>query len=200
MGLQKINIMKTHVPIKNKLACQWISRSYLYLFSILVLLSLGSVQPLIAQISAKQYAIKNQAQGGVFDFRLSQLETHDDKYDSLQKAFQLKYYEQQIDKANGQKLLGAILAVAGGGMFIGGVSIMNKNQQEWIDTNGQSGINGGGFFLTLAGGAAIGVGIPVAVVGGNKSRKNKKLLNELKNNSMLSFRISENGAGLVLSF
>lgn len=93
------------------------------------------------------------------------------QFDEIQKS---------LNKANSQKIGGTVLALLGGGMFVGGIALINKNFNHWVATSDTKSSNGGGIILMLLGSAGVGVGIPVAVKGAVNGRQYKRQLNAMK--------------------
>lgn len=105
------------------------------------------------------------------------------------------YYKQLYNKANGQMTIGITLAAVGLGALIGGsVHMQNYESQQLFD------IDDAGMGITLIGIAAMGVGIPIAIVGGTKRHKYKQGIQAIEGKANLSFRTTNSGIGLALKF
>ncbi len=105
------------------------------------------------------------------------------------------YYNQLYKKANGQMVMGITIAGVGGGVLIGGIVHMQNYESESLFDWDDAGIG-----ITLIGMAAIGIGIPIAIVGGSRKHKYKQVMLEIERNAKLSFRTTANGVGLVFNF
>ena len=120
--------------------------------------------------------------------------------DSLETSYDYRHLEKAIKKGKSQIATGVVLCVAGAGVFVAGVAIMNKRMQEWEDSGYKNTGNGMGFMVTLLGGAGIGVGIPTAIVGGSKKRKAQEALINYRKTHKLTLQTTNTGIGLVYNF
>jgi hypothetical protein len=113
----------------------------------------------------------------------------------LYEGHNYAYYDQLYKKANGQMVTGITLATVGvGALFGGAVHMRNYEQEHLFDADEV------GMAITLLGLAGIGVGIPIAIVGGAKKPKYKQAMLEIERKAKLSLSTTNHGAGLVLNF
>ena len=123
---------------------------------------------------------------------------YEDNYPGiLYEGHDYAYYNNLYKKASGQMTLGIGLTVIGAGMFAGSFVVMQKNYNEYDSSEG---IKGTGIGLLLFGIAGMASGIPISISGAVKKNKYKVPLHEIKRQTSLSFRTTNNGLGLVLNF
>lgn len=90
------------------------------------------------------------------------------QFDEIQKS---------LKNANSQKIGGTLLSLLGVGLIAGGA--YHAGQHLNFNSKDNS-ANSGTAVLLILGGASVGVGIPLAIIGANKSHKYKKQLNSMK--------------------
>ena len=111
------------------------------------------------------------------------------------------FYLQKIEKYRRMKSTGTTLTVLGGGMFIAGVAILS-NSSTTTTYNGYSsntyteGNPEAGAALFLIGGAGLGAGIPLWIVGSHSKEKYER---KLRNLSTAKVYLKPQANGLTLS-
>jgi len=115
------------------------------------------------------------------------LYTYGDGSDSIYKGQNYDYYNTTFNKATKMRNAGIILTSAGVGLFIGAQIASNTN----LNTTA---------VLLFSSIATLSAGVPLWIAGSIKRKNNRKAMEQIKRNTSISFRTTNNGVGLVLTF
>lgn len=109
-----------------------------------------------------------------------------------------EYFRNMRSKASMNVTLGSAMIVLGAGMFVAGVITVNNKLENYSSSSNN--YNGQGLFLMLIGAGGIGAGIPITAVNAKKASRNKKEMERIEHQAILSLQTTPYGLGLVLNF
>ncbi len=127
------------------------------------------------------------AQQRIPDVQFMNLQTYVVEFDSLYNGHNYDYYNAIFKKATNLRNAGISLTSAGVCFYVGSfiASGVNLNTTAVL------------FLLSVA---TISLGVPLWIAGGVNRKNNRKVMEQIKKNTSISFRVASNGVGLVFSF
>lgn len=114
--------------------------------------------------------------------------------DSIYEGHNYEYYAGIYKKATSLHRAGIGVTSAGAGIFlVGAILIINSDD---IDDNDRK----AGDILLISGFISLNAGIPLWIVGGRMKINNRKAMEKTQRGVEFSFRLTNNGVGLVMNF